>query len=99
MHFSIYADSLVEVGVEDAAVQLISDSPTIVGLSNEVLESCPGSVHIAVQVLLQQVIRHLQKQSKPFKLNLKMMNSVDQLARQDDSCDLLPLCYLVICMK
>lgn len=53
---SIFGNSLVEVGVEHPPVQLISDSPTIIGLSNEILESCPGGVHIAVQVLFQQVI-------------------------------------------
>ena len=47
---------LVEVGVEDSAIQLICDPSTVVGFCNEVLEGRPGSVHIAVQVLLQQVI-------------------------------------------
>ena len=50
------AGLLVEVGVENTAVQLICDSSTIVGLCNEVLEGRPGGLHIAVQVLLQQVI-------------------------------------------
>ncbi|KAA6421359.1 MAG: hypothetical protein FRX49_08636 [Trebouxia sp. A1-2] len=37
------------VGVEDTAIQLISDTSTIIGFSYEILEGSPGRVHIAIQ--------------------------------------------------
>lgn len=50
---------LVKVGVEDTPIQLICDSPTIIGLCYEVLQGSPRRLHIAVQILLEQIIRHL----------------------------------------
>ena len=54
----VFAEKLVQVPGEHAAVNLIRHAPAVVRLADEVLERVPGRLFVRVQVRLQNVVRH-----------------------------------------